>query len=42
MNLTVKTTGNVAEELNQSNESSDANNEGIQDIKAKLRESSKK
>jgi len=38
MNSTIKSAAKVAEELNQTNENSDTNKEGIQHVKAKLRE----
>jgi len=42
MNSTIKVAGMVAEEFNQSNENSNTKKEGIQHIKAKLRQSLKK
>jgi len=36
MNSTIKAASKVAEELNHSNENSDANKKGIQHLKAKL------
>jgi hypothetical protein len=42
INSTIKAAAKVAEELNQSNENSDAKKEGIRHIKAKLGESLKK
>ena len=42
MNTTIKVAAKTAEELNQLNENSDSEKEGIQHIKAKLGESLKK